>query len=202
MSSAELTVSTISYRAWFHVKHSEAEDDFLDRDAAGRLMTDQAGDGLSTASYAVFSKAVQTTVTALPTSAVISVADAGLFTVDDQVEVVKDDNVALIENVDAVDANAGTITLNSTPSPQLTVGSSVRKIYGAPGSQRVAMEIGGATPRVGSQDWYWHALGDPNVFSDLVPGLEVEIESIVQKSGGTLINSIKRKCVTIEAECA
>lgn len=200
---SHLTVSKLKYRAWFLVKHRDPEDESLALDAAGRLMTDVVGDGLSTAEFAVFSKAVRGAVTELPTSATIKVENAGLFKQGDNVEVIKNDNVAVYGILAADgDATAGTIVLPATPSPQLTVRSLIRKTYGTPTSERKSMVLGGETPRAGDSNWYWQALGDPNVYSDLVPGLEVEFESIAVKSGGTKINSIASICLTVEADCA
>lgn len=192
------TIEAIRFRAFFIRFHNDPEDLSLPLGDAERLLTDTN----STGTFRVFDEDAKTTVTILPTSAVIAVAEAGKLTVGDQVQVIQDDNVALIASVDAVDTTAGTITLGTTPSPQLTVGSTVRKIYGTPGSQEVAMTQRAATPVQGSAAWGWQGLGDPDFYSDLVPGVNYRMESIVVKTAGTKVNSVQSVCGTVQADCA
>lgn len=186
------------YRESILVRHTAPFDPSLAKSDAEYLLTDAN----ATASYLVLDKAAQTTVAELPTSAVIKVANAGVFAVGDKVQVIKDDDVELIANVDDVDTSAGTITLDSTPSPQLTVGSTIRKVYGPAGAQRVAMPIAGnSNQRVDEVDWWFEEKVDMDDFSDLVPGVEFEAESIVQKTAGTGWRSIGSVCDTVQDDC-
>ena len=191
-------IEDIRYRAFFIRFHNDPEDLSLPLGDADRLMDDTN----STASFRVFDEDAVSTVTVVPTSAVIAVAEANRFTVGDTVQVIKMDNEPFLSAIDAIDTTAGTITLASAPSPQLTVGSTVRKIYGTPGSQEQTMEQRAATPVEGDPLWGWQGLGDPDFYSDLVPGVKYRVESIVVKTAGTGVNSIQSVCGTVQADCA
>ncbi len=190
---------TIAYRADALVRHIDPEDFSLLQGDAERLMSAN-----STASYRVFSVANRSEVTVAPGGPfdVIDVGNAGLFTAGQTVEVVLATGATHLSVVTSVDITAGTVTLTTAPASSAPVGSLVRRIYGTAGSETITMALGGETPRVGDASWWWQALLTPAAFVGLVPGTEVEVESIVVKTAGTGVQSVFRSCVEIGADCA
>ncbi len=121
----------------------------------------------------------------------LSVTNAGVFNVDDAIEVTQNDESILASTINAVDASAGTITIDNTLTVAVDVGRRVRVIFG---SSVNMSEFG--TANLNTRDWGYHGVFDDSIsaHSDAraKEGLDVDIEVKVN-------NSVRNSTDTIHA---
>lgn len=190
----------MKWRSQLLVKHIAPEDKAVLADNAGRLMTDQNGAGLSTASFLVLNQNVRSPYTVKPSTTLYTVENGSLFTVNDIVRVPLSNMTEGFATVDDIDGNDLTLSAHATPPAE--IGTILQKVYKkSTGVHRVDMVMGGESPRSGMRDWWWQGLLEPSNYEFLIPGLEIEVETLVTKTAGGM-RSLSSICDVVEDDCA
>ena len=110
---------------------------------------DNTNDG-STCSFKVYDPDKDEVISADEASGqtILSVTNAGIFVVGDTIEVTQDNGTILATTINAVDADAGTITNDDVTTDTCKAGNRVRKIFG---SEVPMSEYG--TPDLDEVEW-------------------------------------------------
>ena len=128
---------------------------------------------------------------------VISVTNAGVFNVDDMVEITELTGVLLYVQVLSVDTANGTITVNSGLGIGANAGARVRKVFGP----AIAMTEYGVAD-LDERDWGYKGsfLGNHVAHLDdrATDGLDVDIE--INFDGGTNLEAFQPICATIKQD--
>lgn len=156
---------------------------------------DNTTDG-ATCTFKVYDPAKSETISSAEAlgQTVLSVSEAGVFVVGDTVELEQDDGTFHTSAVNAVDASAGTITIDDVTTDEAAAGARIRVKLGA----TITMTEFG-TPELEERDWGFRGFLGSN-HAGLVIGLDINIEISFAGSGGDLDLELLI-CATIVSSC-
>ena len=161
------------------------------------VLTDNALDNTidgSTCTFRIFDPAKDEAITVLEASGqtILSVSEAGVFVIGDQIELTQDDATIHVSTVNAVDASAGTITLDDATTDTAAVGNQIRVRLGL-----VVTMTEYGTPKVGERNWGFRGTLESN-HAGLTDGLDVDIEvSFVGAVAGG-VDYLETICATVQ----
>ena len=168
------------------------------KDIDNTVLNDLAG---ASSSFKVYdpSKDEIISATELSGQTVLSVTNAGVFVVNEVVEVTQDDASLHTQAITGVDADAGTITIASGLTVNAQAGNRVRVVLGTAITQ---VEFG--TANVDTEDWGYIGVLPDNHPAHLDPrsktGFDIDVETVF--AGGAGLNKQKTDCLTIvEDDC-
>jgi len=145
----------------------------------------------ATCSYAVYAAITRTSVASVvdTTNVLVPAGEAALFTLGQRVAFIDGGAAEQLVTLDLVDTALDQLGFSADPialAPE--PGSSARRIFGALGSERVAMAEYG-TPSIDDATadlWGWEAGLTDTLYPELTPRVKYEIESRVIGAGGNL----------------
>ena len=111
---------------------------------------------------------------------ILSVTSSGVFVVGDQVELTQDDGSLRVSTVSAIDAAAGTITIDDVTTDTSAAGNRVRVKLGA----TVTMTEFG-TPKLEERNWGFRGFL-ASTHAGLEPDLDIDVEISFVGAGGNL----------------
>jgi hypothetical protein len=140
-------------------------------DTVNQNTLDTTNDG-STCSFKVFDANKESVLTADEAGAqtVISVDGPAKFDVGDTVEIPLDSGSIHSANIDSIELDDGTVTINTGLPSQASAGKRIKAILGS----EVTMDEYG-TPKIGTRDWGFIGTIESD-HPGLIPDLEIDIE--------------------------
>ncbi len=180
----------ILYRSDHLARLVDPEDVSLDPDDSNRLLDS------GTATMKVYDPGVDMNLSADEAigQTVLSVTDAGLFVIDDRVEIEADDGTFHNSLVTGVDPVASEITIADSLTVASASGQRVRRIFvTAP----IAMALYG-TPAVGSDQWGYQGPLDDDGLHQIIDQ-EIEVEMTLDAGPGVKI--VKLLCLKVVESC-
>ena len=174
----------------YYCRLKHPEDLGVDKDDAARLLDS------GTATFRVYDPDIEGQITVAEASGqvILSVSNAGSFTIGDQVDIYLDDLSRDNTDVIGTDAVAGTITVGDVTTDTAAVGNRIRKTFTL-GSQSMLLY---GTPAVDSKKWgYRGQLSDTGLHQ--IKDQKIEIEMTLDAGVGLKI--VRIECATVVEDC-